>query len=135
MSELVPKPYDVRVSDHEREAIAQALRQHAVEGRLDAAELEARLERAYGASLRADLVPLLADLPAAPAPRPPAQPADPLWIAPVIPLAVLLIAIWALTGGGYFWPIWPIGAVLLASFKRAGHSRAHRGRIMTTRAS
>jgi hypothetical protein len=133
MSELVPEPYDVRVSDDERESVAQALRQHAVDGRLDAAELEARLERAYGASLRADLVPLLADLPAAAARRPPAEAADPLWFTPVISLAILLIAVWALTGGGYFWPIWPIGAVLLASFKQAGHSGARRGHVTTTR--
>jgi hypothetical protein len=125
MTELVPEPYDIRASDHEREAVAQALRQHAVEGRLDATELEARLDALYGATLRADLVPLLADLPAAPAPRQRADSEAPAWFAPVIPLALLLVAIWALTGAGYFWPMWPIGAVLVASLKHAriGHRR------------
>jgi len=110
----VPEPHDLRASDEEREAVALSLRQHAADGRLDAEELESRLDVAYHATLRAELLPLLADLPAAPAPRPRTDDEAP-WFAPVIPLAILLIAIWALTGGGYFWPMWPIGAVLLAS--------------------
>jgi hypothetical protein len=114
MPDLVPEPYDLRASDEEREAVALALRGHAIDGRLDAAELESRLDIAYDATLRRDLLPLLADLPAPPVPRPKAEPETP-WFAPVIPLAILLVAIWALTGGGSFWPMWPIGAVLLAS--------------------
>jgi Domain of unknown function (DUF1707) len=127
----VPEPHDLRTSDTEREAVAAALRQHAVDGRLDPAELETRLETAYGATLRADLLPLLADLPAdAPPPKPQTKD-EPPWFAPVIPLAVLLIAIWALTGAGYFWPMWPIGGVLLASL--AGHGCARHDRVTTTR--
>ena len=38
----------------------------------------------------------------------------------MIPLAILLVAIWALTGAGYFWPIWPIGAMLIGAFKHSG---------------
>jgi hypothetical protein len=38
----------------------------------------------------------------------------------VVPLAILLVAIWALTGAGYFWPIWPIGAMLIGAFKHTG---------------
>ena len=111
---LVPEPHDLRASDDEREAVALALRQHGADGRLDAEELESRLDVAYHATLRAELLPLLADLPAAPAQRPKPD-AEAPWFAPVIPIAILLVAIWALTGGGYFWPMWPIGAVLLAS--------------------
>jgi hypothetical protein len=114
MPNLVPEPYDLRASDEEREAVALTLRKHAVDGRLDPAELESRLDVAYGATLRAELLPLLADLPAAPEPKPRTE-AEPPWFAPVIPLAIVLIAIWALTGDGYFWAMWPIGAVLLAS--------------------
>jgi hypothetical protein len=122
MSDLVPEPHNLRTSDEEREAVALALRRHAIDGRLDAAELESRLDVAYGATLRRELLPLLADLPAAPAPKPRAEPEAP-WFAPVVPLAVLLITIWALTGGGYFWPMWPIVAVLLASLGCAKQER------------
>ncbi len=120
MPDLVPPPHDILASDPEREVVAEALRTAGVEGRLDAVELEERLGAAYGARTRADLLPLLADLPQA-APQPPKRApktgAEPPWFAPVIPLAILLVAIWALTGAGYFGPMWPIGFVLLASLK------------------
>jgi hypothetical protein len=123
----IPEPYDVRTSDPEREAVAEALREHAAVGRLDADELDERLGRAYGARLRSDLLPLLADLPQAVAPRPPEKSEPPRW-APVIPIAILLIAIWALTGAGYFWPMWPIGAMLLVSIKHGSHGCAQHRR-------
>jgi uncharacterized protein DUF1707 len=131
MPSLVPEPYDIRASDAEREAVATALQTHATAGRLDPDELEQRLERAYAAPLRADLVPLVADLPSpAPArPRPPVRRRLPD-VAPSIGVAVLLIAIWALTGADYFWPIWPIGAMALATFKH-GRRGLHR-RTSTT---
>ena len=133
---VIPEPYDVRTSDEERELVVEALHRHAVAGRLDADELEQRLERAYGARLRSDLLPLMADLPAqgrraprrqperpqAPRPERSSQPSVP----PVVPIAVLLIAIWALTGAGYFWPMWPIGALVLASFGAFKHGRCAR---------
>jgi len=61
---LVPAPHDVLASDPERERVADALRGHAASGRLDPDELDERLGLAYAARLRADLLPLLADLPA-----------------------------------------------------------------------
>jgi hypothetical protein len=131
--DLVPAPHDVLASDAERDRVAEALRTHAAAGRLDADELEQRLEQAYGARVRADLVPVVADLPApvrpAPRERRRALPAFP----PVLALAVLLVAIWALTGAGYFWPVWPIGAMALSAVKhghhRGGwqHRRTHAG--------
>jgi Domain of unknown function (DUF1707) len=117
---LVPQPHDLLASDAERERVAEALRTHAAAGRLDAQELEERLGLALAARTRADLVPLVADLPApevrAPRPRRTVPP-----VARVIPLAILLVAIWALTGAGYFWPVWPIGAMLIGAFKHSGH--------------
>src|SRR3954449_11067389 len=68
---------DVRVSDREREAVADTLREHAAEGRLDPEELEERLTTAYAARTRGDLEGLTSDLPArapAPPPRAPAAP-------------------------------------------------------------
>jgi hypothetical protein len=114
---LVPAPHDVLASDPERERVADALRGHAASGRLDPDELDERLGLAYAARLRADLLPLLADLPApAGAPRRPMPN-----LVPLLVLAATLIAIWALTGAGYFWPVWPIGAVALSTVK---HRRA-----------
>lgn len=56
-------PARLRVSDSEREQVAEILRQAAGEGRLDFAELDERLERAYAARTYAELVPITADLP------------------------------------------------------------------------
>jgi Domain of unknown function (DUF1707) len=128
---IVPEPHDVRTSDAERDVVVEALRGHAASGRLDPEELEQRLERAYAARVRADLVPLVADLPAPPRPAP-ARERTPFVLpdfAPVVAIAVLLIAIWALSGGGYFWPVWPIGALALSSFKH------RRGACLSVRSS
>jgi Domain of unknown function (DUF1707) len=119
---LVPEPHHVRASDREREVVVETLRANAAAGRLDADELDERLERAYAAERRADLVPLVADLPSAPAPRRRPSPRALPAYSPVIAIAVLLVAIWALTGAGYFWPVWPIGAMALSAFK---HRRRH----------
>jgi hypothetical protein len=121
MTSLVPEPHDLRASDREREAVVEVLRTHAAAGRLDADELEQRIERAYAAQLRGDLVPVVADLPQ-PRPQPRRERRLPD-VSPVIALAVLLVAIWALTGAGYFWPMWPIGAIALSAFKHRHHAR------------
>ncbi len=52
-----------RASDAERERCAEALRDHAAAGRLELAELEERLGRAYGARYRSELRTVLRDLP------------------------------------------------------------------------
>ena len=111
---------ETRASDAEREQVAETLRKHAGTGRLDHDELEERLGRAFAARTRAELSPLVADLPA-PTPRPRRQIPR---IPPVVPLAILLVAIWALTGADYFWPIWPIGAMLIGAFKHTGYRPA-----------
>ena len=50
-------------SNAERDEVVEHLRRHAGEGRLDVDELEERVERALAARTRAELEPLLADLP------------------------------------------------------------------------
>lgn len=71
----------MRASDSDREHVAERLRTAAGDGRLDFAELDERLEAAYGAKTYAELEPLVADLPGAlDAPRaayPPAVPTAP----------------------------------------------------------
>jgi hypothetical protein len=58
-----PQPPDLRVSDADRERVAERLRDAAGEGRLTVEELDDRLERAYSARTGIDLAPLTADLP------------------------------------------------------------------------
>ena len=60
MSEL--EPSRMRVSDADRQRVAEILREAAGEGRIDLSELDERLEAAYGAKTYADLVPITADL-------------------------------------------------------------------------
>jgi Domain of unknown function (DUF1707) len=116
---------ELRASDADREGTADRLRRAAGEGRLSADELEERLEAAFAARTAGELAPLVADLPPdaigrAPrggparrhhgcrahrrAGRPGGRGELRSWAA----TSILLVAIWALTGAGYFWPIWPI---------------------------
>ena len=53
----------VRASDAERDEVAAVLSEVLAQGRLTSAELAERIDAAYGAKTRADLVPLTADLP------------------------------------------------------------------------
>jgi len=115
----MPDSPELLASDSERERAAESLRAHAADGRLDHDELEERLGRAYGARTRGELAPLLADLPVPAQPEPRRLPQ----ISPLIAISVMLIVIWAVSGMGYFWPMWPIGAMALGGLK-------HRGRCM-----
>jgi Domain of unknown function (DUF1707)/2TM domain len=100
---------DIRASDAERERVAELLRDHAAEGRLGVDELDERLRRAYAARTRSELDGLTADLPArvsrAPVPRVRSRLRERLVAYGAV--MVLLVAIWAMTGAGYFWPVWP----------------------------
>jgi hypothetical protein len=58
-----PAPADLRVSDAERQAVADQLSQHFGEGRLDQAEFDERLSQAMNAKTYRDLDGLLTDLP------------------------------------------------------------------------
>jgi hypothetical protein len=98
----------LRASDADRERVVERLRAHAAEGRLDVQELEQRLAAAFAARTHGELEPLLADLPAH-RPRSRRRPAyRAAALGPWLRLSVLLIGIWALSGGGYFWPVWPM---------------------------
>ncbi len=65
----------LRVSDAERQAVADRLAEHYSAGRLDHAEFDERAGRAMGAKTRADLAGLLDDLPGTGAPAVPGTPA------------------------------------------------------------
>ena len=55
--------YNVRVGDADREAVAAQLREHYADGRLTLEELNERLDQVFAAKTRADLNPVLRDLP------------------------------------------------------------------------
>lgn len=56
-------PSGLRVSDADRDKVAEVLRTAAGEGRLDLDELDERLSATYAAKTYADLVPITVDLP------------------------------------------------------------------------
>lgn len=103
----------LRASDEERERVAAVLRSHAAEGRIEFEELSERLEHAYTARTRADLAALTDDLPRLPGHERSARRGDARrelgqHVAAFVAVNLVLVLIWALTGAGYFWPVWPI---------------------------
>jgi hypothetical protein len=115
---------DVRASDAERDVVVESLRGHAQAGRLTSDELEERVELALAAKTRADLAALQRDLPQPArrvAPRPQPRQEHRHGPPPFVPIAILLIAIWAVTGAGYFWPMWPLLWFGVIALMRSGH--------------
>jgi hypothetical protein len=109
----------VRAGDADRERVAELLRRNAAEGRLDAQELEERLEAVYAATYVGDLDAPVADLPPDPAARrAPARGrefrAGAFAGLPLIVLAVVLLALVTSATGAWmlWWLIWPIAIVL-----------------------
>ena len=106
---------EMRAADADRERVVADLREHAGAGRLDVEELEERVTAAYAARTHGDLAALLRDLPSlaherrresrGERARAEAFEHARVWMR----ISLLLIAIWAFTGFGYFWPIWPVG--------------------------
>jgi len=118
---------ELRASDADREAVVERLATHGAAGRLDAAELEQRTAAALGARTVAELQALEADLPSAPAGASGARSPGLGRFRTYVPVISLLVVIWAVTGAGYFWPIWPaLGwgvALLLPGSCSSSHKR------------
>jgi len=115
---------EMRVSDAERRAVAEALSTHYADGRLDETELNERLDAAMGAKTRDDLAPLLVDLPRLGGPEPARASRPPRRFAH---LFVLLVAmIFALSAATAFvrphvpWLL--IGIVALIVLRRGRHT-------------
>jgi Domain of unknown function (DUF1707)/2TM domain len=113
-----PRPPRLRASDADRERTVEQLRRHHADGRLDLEEFSERMDRAYAARTLAELAELMADLPrdATPAAPPPAGHLDERRarrrqvfyrsLATYLAVNAVLVVVWWLSGGGYFWPIW-----------------------------
>lgn len=119
---------EMRAADSDRQAVADKLKQALDEGRLDLAEYDDRLQKAYAAKTYGDLEGLLDDIPgtapvratetaprtAAPLPAVRSERAGQLvkaWLGGFGGIFVLGTVIWlitSLTTGNlqYFWPVW-----------------------------
>lgn len=113
----------MRASDSDRELVVEILREQHLAGRLNSDELEQRLERCLAANSHAELLAITADLPTRvpqhsvprgrcgrPVQHPCGQPTV-RSVRRVLRsfagvIAIMLLAIWALTDDGYFWPAW-----------------------------
>ncbi|MFF5080226.1 DUF1707 domain-containing protein [Actinoplanes sp. NPDC000266] len=116
----------MRAGDDDRRQTADTLKTALDEGRLDLAEYDERLQRAYAAKTYAELDLLIADLPGS-QPAQPAPVAKPVkagreatveWVGQVWSawafVTLLTTAIWLITSLAgnewqYFWPIWVAG--------------------------
>lgn len=104
----------IRASDEEREHTVAALRHHYSAGRLTADELEERIEGAYHATTRGDLDAVLYDLPSERGRRAAARVETAnraAWRAHATTFVAVnggLTGLWAVTGGGEFWPGYPM---------------------------
>lgn len=123
----------IRAADADRERVVEILRQHTAEGRITADEFEERMTAAYAAKTMGALAELTADLPvdlaeharrqaeaarrAAAGRRLPRQFRQE--VAGLASLAVVLTTIWIVSGGGYFWPVWPLGIIAAITLARA----------------
>jgi len=119
----------LRVSDAERQAVADRLAEHFADGRLDRAEFDDRVGRAMNAKTRADLSGLFSDLPETGAPAVPEVPRR-RHGHPVLLLALLIVAFWV-AAHVLWWTAWPVlwlgvlvVAVLFAT-RSFGRSRPH----------
>jgi class 3 adenylate cyclase len=103
----------LRASDADRERVVEVLRHHYGAGRLSEDDLSERIDAAYSRRTVGELDALTADLPSSHE-SPPRRRRGGLETSVRIHFAiyaavnVMLIGIWAASGAGYFWPIWPI---------------------------
>ena len=122
----------IRASDPEREEYAQILRAAMTEGRLNLEDGEERLGKAYAATFRDELDPLIADLPRSAAFRTPefldeARRRLRVHTSGVVSVAAVLTGIWLLVAvlahPVFFWPIIPIAILSLGLMR---HRRWYR---------
>jgi hypothetical protein len=114
----------LRASDADRDAVAERLRQAAIEGRLEPHELEERLHTALRARTYGELDRVMSDLPRRS--PPPARPRPPIGVAGMLlaatlRLVVVLLVIAALVTALAFTAAWWIIGV--AVFWLSTHSR------------
>ncbi len=112
----------VRAGDRERERVANQLGSALAQGYLEMGEYETRLQAAFAAHTIAELRDIVADLPLAQlrrndprrraARRAAARRGVQIHLAGYLAMVVIVLTVWlavGLTAGAwYFWPVWPI---------------------------
>ncbi len=120
----------MRAADTDRDRTVERLRDAAAEGRLTPDDLERRLETALAARTYAELEGVVADLPQPDGARRAVRERSEL--GGLLATSMLLVAIWALTGMGYFWPVWPMLGWGIGVLSHVGAVRgAHHHRAST----
>jgi uncharacterized protein DUF1707 len=96
ISQIIQDP-NLRASDADREATADRLRQHHIDGRLDQDEFQARLDSCFAAKTVGELAELTRDLPAGPARRGSGTRTNfglfGLRMIPIVPIILAIVAI------------------------------------------
>jgi uncharacterized protein DUF1707 len=120
----------MRVSDAERQSVAESLRQALTEGRLDLDEYDERVQRAYQAKTYRELGAITVDLPDAkppvPARVPPAPRRDPalrggpngVALLSLLGIFVGIAVVLSVVSGGVILPFWPL---FIFGFWRLSH--------------
>ncbi len=103
-----PADEHLRVSDAERQDVADRLGEHFADGRLDQAEFDDRVGRAMHAKTRGDLNGLFSDLPDTGAPAVPDQPPRRHGRGHPILLLVLLVIIGSALAHALWWTAGPV---------------------------
>jgi hypothetical protein len=125
----VGTPTNLRVSDAERNEVADRLSRHFAEGRLDESEFKERLDAAMSAKTQGDLRGLFDDLPPL-ATQPPPPPSRRRRLVPLL----FLVAFFALVAGSTisvlpaFHIPWLLIVVVVGFllWRRSGHHHHHR---------
>lgn len=116
---------EMRVGDVERDETTSQLAEHFAAGRLSRSEFDERTSQALAARTRGDLDHVMTDLPSVPAEVERSTAATSMpgevdgkqaaiahWRRKTLPtwaiFAVFFVIVWAATGPGFFWPMWPI---------------------------
>lgn len=129
---------ELRVSDAERQEIAEVLSRHFADGRLDDAEFNERVSTAMAAKTRGDLAGLLADLPPLEGEERPALAEVACHRPHPFRLVALVFGVLVLAGlaqGPFFFPLWHphLGLLVLAAVMMALWSRHRRGLVRSDR--
>lgn len=95
-----------RVGDLEREAARARLVEAYAAGRLDALELESRAETVWGATRSTDLAAVVDDLGEDPVSSGGAGRRFVRDLLVFLICGAIAVAVWCLTGRGFFWPVW-----------------------------